>query len=84
MSSGFLAAAYACERRTVFWRYSVPVLACYMLGVARILGGGIELVPHFVAGLLAWMLVRFAPTRAAPAPESNEPPPSMLGLDLRS
>ncbi len=78
------AAAYAWERRTVFWRYSVPVLAVYTVGVARILGGGIELIPHVVAGLMAWMLVRLAPSRSAPAPESNEPPPSMLGLDLRS
>ncbi len=77
------AAAYAWERRTVFWRYVAPLLVVYAVAVTRMLGGGMELVPHLVAGLLAWMLTRFAPTRAPAAPERNEPPPSVLGLDLR-
>lgn len=77
------AAAYAWERRTAFWRYAAPLLVFYAAAVARMLGGGIELVPHLVAALLAWMLVRFAPARSAAAPERNEPPPSVLGLDLR-
>ncbi len=79
-----LAAAYAWESRTVFWRYSVPVLVAYGVAVALLLGGGIALVPHVVAGLLAWLLVRFIPSRRTIAPEPNEPPASMLGLDLRS
>jgi hypothetical protein len=78
------AAAYAWERRTVFWRYTAPVLVFYMMTVARMLGGGFELVPHLVAALLAWMFVRLAPGRAAGAPKRNEPPPGVLGLDLRS
>jgi hypothetical protein len=79
------AAAYAWERHTVFWRYAVPTLAVYVVVVARMLGGGVELVPHLVAGLLAWMLVRLAPSPRPPSPEQDEPPPSsVLGLDLRS
>ncbi len=53
------AAAFAWEERTVFWRYSVPVLAAYALLVPLWLGGRIELLPHAIAGLGAWMLVRF-------------------------
>jgi 1-acyl-sn-glycerol-3-phosphate acyltransferase len=77
------AAAFAWERRTVFWRYAVPALLAYVTVVVRMLGGGYELLPHIVGGLLAWMLVRFAPSPATPAPSRNEPPPSMLGLGLR-
>jgi hypothetical protein len=53
------AAAYAWERRTVFWRYTAPVLAAYALFVPLWLGGDAELLPHAVAGLVAWLLVRF-------------------------
>jgi 1-acyl-sn-glycerol-3-phosphate acyltransferase len=77
------AAAYGWERRTVFWRYVVPALILYAAVVPRMLGGGMELLPHLVAGLVAWMLARFAPTRPTATPEKSEPPPSMLGLDLR-
>jgi len=78
------AAAYAWDRRTVFARWAVPILLFYAAAVTRLLDGGIELVPHVVAGLVAWLLVRLVPRRTAPAPESREPPPSVLGLDLRS
>ena len=54
-------AAFAWEERTVFWRYSAPILAAYALGVPWWLGGGVELLPHAIAGLLAWGLVRFLP-----------------------
>jgi 1-acyl-sn-glycerol-3-phosphate acyltransferase len=53
------AAAYAWERRTVFWRYTAPILAAYALAVPLWLGGDAELLPHAVAGLVAWLLVRF-------------------------
>ena len=42
-------AAFAWEERTVFWRYSAPILAAYALGVPWWLGGGVELLPHAIA-----------------------------------
>jgi 1-acyl-sn-glycerol-3-phosphate acyltransferase len=52
------AAAYAWERRTVFWRYSAPILAAYAFFIPWWLGGGTELLPHAVAALVAWLLAR--------------------------
>ena len=52
------AAAYAWERRTVFWRYSAPILAAYAVVVPVWLGGSTELLPHALLALLAWMLAR--------------------------
>jgi 1-acyl-sn-glycerol-3-phosphate acyltransferase len=76
------AAAYAWEERTVFWRYAAPVLAAYALGVPPWLGGGIELLPHAIAGLLAWGLARFLPRggRGSADEEPEEAPSSTLGL----
>jgi 1-acyl-sn-glycerol-3-phosphate acyltransferase len=77
------AAAFAWEERTVFWRYAVPALAGYALGVPLWLGGGAFLLPHAIAGLLAWLVVRVLP-RGAGAPasalEKPEGPRSTLGL----
>ncbi len=78
------AAAYAWERRTVFWRYTAPILAAYALVVPLGLGGGSELLPYTVAGLVAWLLVRFfsqEPSREE-AGETATPDgaPSTLGL----
>ena len=53
------AAAFAWEERTVCWRYASPVLAAYALLVPLGLGGRAELIPHAIAGLAAWMVVRF-------------------------
>ena len=48
------AAAYAWARRTVFWRWTAPVLAFYAAGVPALLGAAAPpLVPHALAGLLA-------------------------------
>jgi 1-acyl-sn-glycerol-3-phosphate acyltransferase len=77
------AAAFAWEERTVFWRYAAPVLAAYALLVPRWLGGGIALLPHALAGLVAWILVRFlpAPGSRPQSDERPEAPTSTLGLD---
>jgi hypothetical protein len=77
------AAAYAWERRTVFWRWSVPVLGLYAALTGWWLDGGVELLPHVLGGLLAWLFGRVLPRRR-PAFTSPQPPPSTLGLDLRS
>ncbi len=78
------AAAFAWEERTVFWRYSAPVLLAYALLVPWWLGGGVELLPHAIAALLAWGLVRFLPggrgSGGAPDEEPVDAPSSTLGL----
>ncbi len=78
------AAAFAWEERTVFWRYSAPVLLAYALLVPWWLGGGAELLPHAIAALLAWGLVRFLPGGRGPGGEPEEQPDdapsSTLGL----
>jgi 1-acyl-sn-glycerol-3-phosphate acyltransferase len=78
-------AAFAWEERTVFWRYAAPILAAYALGVPFWLGGRFELLlPHAVAALVAWGLVRYLPrgrssgSTGEEAPE--ERPTSTLGL----
>ena len=51
-------AAYAWDQRSVFWRYAAPILAAYGVLVPLWLGGGVELLPHAIAGLVAWGLAR--------------------------
>src|SRR6185295_9359029 len=55
------AAAYAWERRTVYWRYAAPALLLYVGVIARLFGAGTTVLPHVIAGLLAWFVVRFLP-----------------------
>lgn len=77
-------AAYAWEERTVFWRYAAPILAAYALLVPLWLGGGVLLLPHAIAGLVAWALARLLPAGGAPRSdgEADEEaaPTSTLGL----
>jgi 1-acyl-sn-glycerol-3-phosphate acyltransferase len=76
------AAAYAWDGRTVFWRYAVPVLTAYALGVSMLLRADAPAaIVHALAGLFAWLVARLFPYRpASPVPE--EPKPSGLGLRL--
>lgn len=75
------AAAYAWERRSVYWRYAVPVLLLYGVAVMRLFGSGSEMIPHALAGLVACVLVRFLPgTRRAS--EAPAPSPVLTGLGL--
>jgi 1-acyl-sn-glycerol-3-phosphate acyltransferase len=79
------AAAYAWEERAVFWRYAAPLLLVWALVVPRWLGGGAELLPHALAGLLAWILERFLPGGPASSEPNEEEPAdeastSTLGL----
>ena len=75
------AAAYAWDGRTVFWRYTVPVLAGYAIGVAFLLRADVAAVVHALAGLLAWLALRLFPLRPPPPP-AEEVPASGLGLRL--
>lgn len=74
------AAAFAWERETVFWRYTSPLLALYAFGLWLLLGGGMAVVPHALAGLLAWLLVRLFPYRP---PSAKPEEPEVVGLGLR-
>jgi len=77
-------AAYAWDQRSVFWRYTAPILAAYGILVPIWLGGGALLLPHAITGLVAWGLVRLLPQGggSASAAEEDEasPPSSTLGL----
>ena len=77
-------AAFAWEERTVFWSYAAPVLGVYALAVPLWLGGGVELLPHALAGLVAWGFVRYLPRGGTSGPaadgEEEEAPSSTLGL----
>lgn len=77
-------AAYAWDTRSVFWRYSAPVLVAYAVLVPLWLGGGVELLPHALAGLFAWGLGRLLPGGAEQASEPDTgggaAPSSTLGL----
>jgi hypothetical protein len=56
------AAAYSWDRRTIFWRYAVPVLAVYAVAVTLTMGGGRGLAWHAAAGLIAWLVTRWTTT----------------------
>jgi 1-acyl-sn-glycerol-3-phosphate acyltransferase len=76
------AAAYAWEKRTVFWRYSVPLLLAYgVIAVREMGGGGAFLLPHASAALLAWLATRLFPLGPQAEPVDAEAPPG-LGLNL--
>jgi 1-acyl-sn-glycerol-3-phosphate acyltransferase len=74
------AAAFAWERRTVFWQYTAPLLVAYAVACAWTMGPGSGIVPHATAGLLAWLTTRLFPYRS----EANHPERHTLeGLGLR-
>ena len=76
---GLYAAAFAWERRTVFWRWSVPILLAYAGYLGLELGRARNVVPAAVAALLGWGLARLFPHRE-PAPRAEDP---VDGLSLR-
>jgi len=84
MALPLFCAAYAWDERSVFWRYTVPVLGAYAVGVPLWLGGGVELLPHAIAGLVAWGLARLLPggggSGEEPGAEDEAPSSSTLGL----
>lgn len=76
------AAAFAYAERTVYWRWAAPLLAAWAAGVAWQLGGGRELLPHALAGLVAWFGVRLFPYRPHRAETEEPSSPQHLSLDL--
>ena len=76
------AAAFAWEGKTVFWRYAAPVLAAYAVGSPFLFRtGAMALLPHAMAGLLGWLIVRLWPYRLS---ERVAEEPAPVGLGLRS
>jgi 1-acyl-sn-glycerol-3-phosphate acyltransferase len=63
VSLPLFAAAFAWERRGVFWRYAVLALLGYAWAAAYLLGGGLGLLGYALAGLLGWLLTRLLPDR---------------------
>lgn len=72
-------AAYAWERRTVFFPYTVPVLAAYAAGVSLWLDPTPRMLVHLLTGLVAWGLLAVAPRRRR-TQEAETAPPAGLGL----
>jgi 1-acyl-sn-glycerol-3-phosphate acyltransferase len=72
-------AAYAWERRTVFFPYTVPILAFYAVGASLWLDPTPRMLMHVLAGLVAWGLLALVPRRRRPA-AAEAAPPTGLGL----
>ncbi len=77
------AAAYAWERRTVFWRWAAPVLLAYAVLLPFLLGDpSPRLAFHALAGLLAWLLTRLIPYHRPLGRAAEGPELTGLGLDF--
>jgi hypothetical protein len=74
-------AAYAWERRTVFFGYTVPILAAYALAAGLMIDASPRLFIHGLAGMVAWGVMVLMPRRRSTAPET--PPETGLGLHLQ-
>jgi 1-acyl-sn-glycerol-3-phosphate acyltransferase len=59
------AALFALGARTVFWRYSGPILFLYAVGIPLLLGWSVGLAVHFGAALVAAACALAVPCRAA-------------------
>jgi 1-acyl-sn-glycerol-3-phosphate acyltransferase len=74
------AAAFAWERRTVFWPYATSALALYSVASFVAMGPGSLALPHATAALLAWLTTRVFPYRSeADHPERH----TLEGLGLK-
>ena len=69
-------AAYAWDERSVFWRYTSKILAAYALVVPFWLGGRTDLLPHALAGLVAWALNRMLPGGGGVGTDADADEPS--------
>jgi len=72
-------AAYAWERRSVFFAYAVPILGAYAVATGLLLDPSPRVLVHALAGLLAWGLIAVVPRRRGTVGESPQEP----GLGLR-
>ncbi len=76
-------AAFAFDARSVFWRWSVPLLLLWAAVVPVSLGGGPELLLHALFGLIAWLGGRLMGGSTVSRQEPEPERPSSSILDLR-
>jgi len=74
-------AVFAWEQRSIFWRWSVPVLTAYAAFVPVFLGGVFRPV-HALPALLAWLIERLFPYDLASRDAETPAGPVGLGLKL--
>jgi 1-acyl-sn-glycerol-3-phosphate acyltransferase len=74
-------AVYAWERRSVFWRWSAPVLLAYAVAVPFFLAGRLPGPVHALPALLAWLIERVFPYDLPS--RDGEAPAAPAGLGLR-
>jgi len=77
-------AAFAWQRRTVFWPWAVMTLLAWVGFVLLELGAGLGVLPHATTGLLAWLVNSLLPggAPAVSAAEAEEAPSDRLSLGL--
>lgn len=77
------AAAFAWQQQTVFSWAAAPTLLAYVALLVSLFKGGVGLLPHATAGLLAWMFIPLLPLDSIPKEaEDIEPSSTLLKLDL--
>lgn len=74
-------AAYAWERRTVFFAYTVPILTAYAVVAGLMIDASPRLLVHALAGMVSWGLMTLLPRRRGTVSET--PPETGLGLRLQ-
>jgi 1-acyl-sn-glycerol-3-phosphate acyltransferase len=74
------AAAFAWDRKSVYWPYSLVALLAWALLVPTWLGGRGELMTHGLGGLLGWLGGRLLPYHPPPASPPERPAVPGLGL----
>jgi hypothetical protein len=77
-------AAFAWQRRSVFWPWAVMTLLAWMGFVLLELGAGFGVLPHLTTGLLAWLVNSLLPG-GTPVPSEDDEvavPTELLSLGL--
>jgi hypothetical protein len=78
-------AAFAWQRRSVFWPWAVMTLLAWVGFVLLELGAGFGVVPHATTGLVAWLVNSLIPggSTATAEAEPEQAPSDVLRLGLR-
>jgi len=76
-------AAYAFDAKSVYWRWSVPILLTWAIVVPVSFGGGPALILHALFGLVAWFVGRLFGGAAIGRPDAEPEKSSISSLGLR-